>query len=389
MKGSLRRAASGARGRGRRERRRWPAAIASAAMAVIACVPALAARASTSTACVARSTTSLLGDVTLTNWQPSGQGAANQCTPAPGATISGNWDVHFDASSVSSLANFSVAIFPMQDGIPPLASAATVARVYQSSLLSPQPQDTIAETWDTTSLTPYNGQYGISATATSVLGQQATTTVGKVLVNNPPATPTGVTVALSAADPVVTWSANTEPDLTNYQVLRSEGGPYSLVGTPTATRFDDSAVPTGTAVSYEVVAIRRSPVSASGIASAPSAPTAAVTPVAKPTAPATVASAPSSASKAPRVASAPALGSAGVNTSSSAFSATLPFGQQAPTATAADPSYPALGSQSLAGQQATTVTTASQKLRYVATALFLMVVAFLIIKYASRLIRGT
>lgn len=371
----------------RPELRRWPVALVAAGMAAIACAPALAAHASTSQACVAKSTTSILGDVTVINWQPSGQGAANQCTPAPGATISGNWDVHFDASSLGSLASFSVAIFPEQGGIPPLAAAARVSKTYPLSLVSPQTQDTINETWDTTTLTPYNGQYGISATATSVLGQKAATTVDKILVNNPPATPAGVAVALNGTTPVVTWSPNTEPDLTNYQVLRSAGGPYTLVGTPTTTQFDDNAVPTGTAVTYEVVAIRHSPVSAAGIASSPSAPTTAVTSVAKPPAPITIASAPS---KAPRVARAPSIG-AGVNTStsSSTFSATLPFGQQVPTPTAADPPYPTLGAQGLAGEHATTVTTASQKLRFIATALFLMMVAFLIIRHAVRLIRGT
>lgn len=375
-------------GPGRRARRRWLAALAGTGIGLIACVPALTASAdSASPACSAQSSSSLLGDVTIINWQPNGQGPADQCTPAPGATISGNWDVHFDASSLGSLTSFSVAIFPEQGGIPSLGPAATVARVYHSSLVSPQPQDTIQETWDTTSLTPYNGQYGISATATSLLGQQVTARVDKVVVNNPPATPRGVSVALSGGVPVLTWSANTEPDLTNYQVLRSDGGPYSLVGTPTTTQFDDSAVPAGTAVSYEVVAIRRSPVSAAGIASSPSAPTPAVTP-AKPTAPATVAPAPSVSNKGPKVASAPAIG-AGTDTSSSTFSATLPFSQQVPTPTAADPPFANLGTQSLAGEHATTVTTASQKLRYLATALFLVLVAFLIIKYASKLIRGS
>ena len=365
----------------------------------LALFPAAGAQADTA-GCQAKSTNVV--DVTITDWEAASPGAS-QCTPASGMPVAGVWHIHFDAASVDSLSSFGVAIIPVSNGVPALAPAAVVSKSYPATLVNPQSQDSIDQSWDTRSLTPYNGRYELSATATSLLNWHASTTVPNVLVNNPPATPTGVAVNVSGGAPVVSWAANPEPDITGYQVLRSaNAGAYAVIASPSgATSYTDHAVPTGTAVSYEVVAVRSSPVSPGGIASANSGPTAVVTlgaPTAKPGAPAagpaghSVGSTKSTASvttPGKAVTTGPAL-NPGVDTSVGGFAPTLPLGQ-VPTATEAPAgnSNPAVitGPQTLAGE-GTGTTTTPQKLRYLATAAFLLIVAFVVIRYATQLLRA-
>ncbi|MGH2718664.1 MAG: hypothetical protein ACRDJU_08810, partial [Actinomycetota bacterium] len=212
---------------------------------------------------------------------------ARQCTPAANSTLTGTWSVDIQARSIN-LTSFAVSIIPTTSGIPALASAATVTHTYCGGLLgglglsgncpaAPDP-DTIQIGWDTTSLTPYNGVYEISATATSgaLLGSPTgqTTTISGLNVNNPPQSPTGVTAGLSGTVPVVSWSPNPEPDITDYAVFRSVSNTaFAPVGTTKATAFQDSSAPQNAALTYAVIAVRSSPVSSSGIPSTASAVT--------------------------------------------------------------------------------------------------------------------
>jgi hypothetical protein len=136
--------------------------------------------------------------------------------------------------------------------------------------------------WDTQPTAKKNGNYTFAAKATQgdplgLIAQPAETQQATLQVNNPPIAPTGVQTTLdSSGVPVVSWSANPEPDIKGYQVYRSDGALQS--GLIAGTSFRDASAPTGQALSYKVAALRFSPVDTSGlIGSTPSDQTAAVT----------------------------------------------------------------------------------------------------------------
>src|SRR5262249_18296917 len=140
-------------------------------------------------------------------------------------------------------------------------------------------------TWDTQPTARKNGTYTFVASAT----EEVLAGLGNILtgpttesqqvtlkVNNAPVAPSGVQTTLDGSAPVVSWSANPEPDIKGYQVFRSDGGLQS--GLVSGTSFRDASAPQGQALSYKVSALRFSPIDSSGmIASAASAQTAAVT----------------------------------------------------------------------------------------------------------------
>ena len=73
----------------------------------------------------------------------------------------------------------------------------------------------------------------------------------------PPAAPTGLTAAVSDSGTVeLAWVANSEPDISFYEMQRSAtaGGPYTAIGTSTAQSFSDTSAPEGTSF-YVVVAV--------------------------------------------------------------------------------------------------------------------------------------
>jgi hypothetical protein len=195
-------------------------------------------------------------------------------TPRPGTALTGLWKVVADARSASSsLRRFSVSILPSpsESGIP-TPSNASINRDYSGIRSS----DQIAFDWDTTRLTPYNGTYRLVGIADSV-GDRHEVTVSDLKVNNPPLAPTGLAVKLVNDVPQLSWNKSPELDLTRYSILRSDdGGDLKEVGSATKAAFQDTKAPKGIQLRYRIVAVRKSPLSTSGISSLPSEPSAAL-----------------------------------------------------------------------------------------------------------------
>jgi hypothetical protein len=326
-------------------------------------------------------------DVIITVWQPgpdTSPADAHQCTPAAGSTLSGSWNVRFDALSLASLKSFSVSVFPADTSIPPLPASATTSRTYPTVLLgNGKVSDSIQMPWDTGSLTPYNGTYQISATAVSLLGTTGNALVDHLVVNNPPARPAAPASTVDGTVPALFWTANSEPDLTSYQILRSVGGgAYAPVGTSQAANFRDTSAPQNKSLTYEVVAFRKSALDPAGIASAASpagSPIVVAPPLPPPVAPAPVKPATKSTTR-----SAPA-----VDTGSSTFAPTLPFAQAVPTATATLPDVAPSGTAAaLPAGTGYAKTTLAQKLPYLGGAVAIALIAFFLVRYALRLRRG-
>lgn len=366
--------------------------LAAVAMAAALAAPALALAAGPAPAATDPCTgIQKLGlDVTLTIWQPGPQtsaGDAHQCTPKAGTTLTGTWNVRIDAFAVGSLKSFTVSVAPADTSIPGLTDAATTSRTYPTTLLQTKTSDTIQLSWDTSSLTPYNGLYQVSATATSLLGDGTSAVVGSLTIANPPRQPSAPGALVDATTPVLLWTPNPEPDITGYQVLRaSAGGGYSVVGTTADHSYEDTKAPMNAPLTYEVVAVRRSPSDPNGITSAPSAASPPVT-VSPPSATiSTTASAPP-----PKVIfnPAPRVAARGPDPGAT-FAPTLPFNQPIPTDTATEPNQalplPTVGITLPGGGGGPT--TLVEKLRYFAAAIVIAIVAILIFRYSRRLRRG-
>jgi hypothetical protein len=125
---------------------------------------------------------------------------------------------------------------------------------------------TASTAWDTKPTATKNGNYTFAASAAEEgpLSPPSENPQVTLKLNNPPVAPAGVQTALDASGvPVVSWSANPEPDIKGYQVFRSDQGLQS--GLITTTSFRDASAPQGQAVSYKVSALRSSPVDPSGM----------------------------------------------------------------------------------------------------------------------------
>lgn len=188
-------------------------------------------------------------------------------TPPADSVITGTWEVVTDASASSYLKTFQVAI-EAEDAGRKLPAETSVTRTYSAG---DKASDRIRIIWDSSKLTRYNGIYRLTATATSHLGNQETAYVRGLKVNNPPLAPTGVQAEVVDATAVVNWKANAEPDLIGYRVLRSEqGGSFTQIGASSSTSLSDTTAPPRVELRYKVVAVRASPLSSSGVASAAS-----------------------------------------------------------------------------------------------------------------------
>ncbi len=74
----------------------------------------------------------------------------------------------------------------------------------------------------------------------------------------PPGQVTGLAVTtVSSSQLNLSWNANTEPDLKNYNVYRSttSGGPYTLIASPTVNSYSDTGLAPGTTYHYVVSAV--------------------------------------------------------------------------------------------------------------------------------------
>jgi Tol biopolymer transport system component/fibronectin type 3 domain-containing protein len=77
-----------------------------------------------------------------------------------------------------------------------------------------------------------------------------------VLVDQPPAAPTGLSATAGDMRVSLRWTANAEPDVVGYRVYRAStsGGPYTAVADTVAPAFDHTNLPNGVPVYYVVTA---------------------------------------------------------------------------------------------------------------------------------------
>lgn len=188
--------------------------------------------------------------------------------PAAGSVLKGSHKVVAEANAASSLKSFAVKIEPLEEGHK-IEPGGAVVYSYAPGTTTAQ----IEIDWDTTKLTRFNGNYRLIATATSQV-DEATAYVQQLKVDNPPQTPTGLVAKNSSGVPTLSWKANPEPDILLYRVLRSvKGGPFSTLAEVREVTFEDKQAPKGAELRYKVLAVRASPVTSGGIASASTSPT--------------------------------------------------------------------------------------------------------------------
>ena len=120
----------------------------------------------------------------------------------------------------------------------------------------------VAETEDTTAWTPpldlADGDYPWRARASDARasGPWSATSRFAVLVDPPPAAPTGLRALAGDARVRLDWNASPEPDVNGYRVYRSTtaGGPHDLVAAVTAPGLDDLGLTNGLTYFYVVTA---------------------------------------------------------------------------------------------------------------------------------------
>ncbi|MGQ0520668.1 MAG: hypothetical protein ACT4PX_05910 [Actinomycetota bacterium] len=128
---------------------------------------------------------------------------------------------------------------------------------------------------------PYNGRYKATITATGrdrpldLNGDESSSATREFSVAAPPASPTGVKVAVdtTARTVVLTWKANTEPDMLFYVVQRAKGtsAEFTVLGKVTEPKFSDaSTAEAGGEYRYQVIAVRKGLEEGKGLNSDPS-----------------------------------------------------------------------------------------------------------------------
>ena len=175
-----------------------------------------------------------------------------------GSVVEGTLDLSATASSAAGIKRVQIAINGQ------VVESAEPSGIKQSAELG-YGWVTSMEV-DSTALAP-NGEYEITALAVANGGADALATT-KVIVDNPAATPTGVTATVQEDGVSLTWEPNPEPDLLGYQIERGSGSDFEVLGHTTDTSVIDP-VETGS-YSYRVTAIRSSAARTTGRPSAPS-----------------------------------------------------------------------------------------------------------------------
>lgn len=202
---------------------------------------------------------------------------SSDATPRSGQQISGAWTVVVEAAAQSSLRSLSVALLadPNEKPVPAPSGTSSNSETYPAG---DRHSSSISLSWDTTTMTPYNGVYRLVAHADSQLGEEVSTTVEKIYVVNVASTPTGLAAALNGASVALNWVDNPEGDILQYEVRRStDGKRYSEIGQSLSSAYTDAKPPKGVPLTYEVLAVRYSPLDPAGVASAPSKKTSAIT----------------------------------------------------------------------------------------------------------------
>jgi hypothetical protein len=331
--------------------------------------------------------------------------------PADGAALPGNLDPHGIRLAVS--AKSDCVLLCSMDSLSFTVKDPDGKQVASGSAPSNNGNFISASTaWDTQPTAKKNGNYTFVATAAQggITTQPSESQQATLKVNNPPVAPTSVQTALdSSGVPVVSWSANPEPDIKGYQVFRSDQGLQS--GLITTTSFKDTSAPKGQALSYKVTALRFSPIEASGlIGSGTSDQTGSVTVPADPAVPQNVATADPAKGAAPEgptkqpvtlgvtkptPITAPTLPTKVVQLPQPnvvQFAPLLPYSGKIPEVPATSSNVPApVAAQADPGQPTVVALPGGVKVtpvdavKYVATAAFLIVAAVHITRFARRL----
>jgi hypothetical protein len=226
-------------------------------------------------------------------------------TPGSGQTVKGSQTIQVEASPNPGLLGLGgETVERVTVTIRPVAGTGGSGKEYSAAGKS------LRFSWDTHPL--YNGGYDLEADATPSSGSPDR--ISNVRVNNPPARPGGLKAAPDGPSVTLTWAANKEPDLIDYEVRRSvNNGSFDKLADVKGTTYKDTSAQPDQKVRYQVVASRRSATGGTidSAASEPSAtltiPPAAAPPPAPAADPAAAAAAPASApAPGPGVAKSPA-----------------------------------------------------------------------------------
>ena len=295
-------------------------------------------------------------------------------SPRPGSVVTGQWAITVRATSSGGLKRVSLRLEAEDIGVTP-AGEQPPPETYP--LLPGVLEDEVTVVWDTAATAPRNGTYRWIAEAASHIGEIKTALLGRLQVNNPPQPPADVAVRLDGATPVVTWGAAREPDVIGWRVWRAPAGVevHEPLGTVEAREFRDQAAPPGPQT-YEVNAVRRSPVTPRGVPSQLSTRTDPVV------VPGVVAPPPS-----PPPAPSPSPAIEGRPQSAGGFDPLLPYGTPGPAPVTATPTPPP-GSPPPAAAPAGPRTEAVDQLRFAGAGALLLAVALLAWRLRRKLLTG-
>jgi Neprosin/Bacterial Ig domain/Divergent InlB B-repeat domain len=180
------------------------------------------------------STVFRVDDISLQTGASDAPPSTSITAPANGTTLSGTVNVSATASDDVGVTSLEIDI----DGL---------AKASNSNSTS------LAYSWNTTQF--LNGPHTIVSKAGDGGGHVTTSSTITVTVNNPPPPPPAnlVATATSPSQVNVTWNSVAGA---TYQVLRSSNhGAFSVVGTPSANSFTNSALAPNTTYLYQVKAV--------------------------------------------------------------------------------------------------------------------------------------